>query len=58
MSNLMEMLTINKQVSRSKQLRTFITLQQNIISTTETGETIPVFVWIPQDQTNVVKVYK
>ena len=43
-SNLTEMLTINERDSRSKQPRTFIILQQNTTFTTETGETITVFV--------------
>ena len=46
MSNLTEMLT-----------RTFIILQQNTSFPTETGETMPVFVWMPQNRLHVLKVF-
>ena len=57
-SKLTEMLTIYERDSSSKQPRTFIILQQNTTSSTETGETIPLFVWMPQSRTKVVKVFK
>ena len=46
-SNLTEMHRIIDHGSGIKQIRTFIILQQNATSPTETEETIPVFVWMP-----------